>query len=150
MKTFVIIRKSDLKVLNTYQATEADSTSRNRSYLEAEPLAAHLELPSGAKVEFIRGEYKVDCQISQDGDDITLSTDSTSEASFNADKNDELMEKLRIERDLRLKECDWTQLSDVNLPAQLATDYETYRQALRDLPANTSDPANPNWPVKPS
>jgi len=24
-----------------------------------------------------------------------------------------------------------------------------YRQALRDLPANTTDPANPDWPVKP-
>jgi len=24
-----------------------------------------------------------------------------------------------------------------------------YRQALRDLPANTADPANPVWPTKP-
>ena len=31
----------------------------------------------------------------------------------------------------------------------LSTDMRTYRQALRDLPANTSDPANPTWPTKP-
>ena len=24
-----------------------------------------------------------------------------------------------------------------------------YRQALRDLPANTTDPSNPTWPVAP-
>ena len=28
--------------------------------------------------------------------------------------------------------------------------WKTYRQALRDLPANTSDPSNPTWPTKPS
>ena len=27
--------------------------------------------------------------------------------------------------------------------------WKTYRQALRDLPANTTDPLNPTWPKKP-
>ena len=32
----------------------------------------------------------------------------------------------------------------------ISDEWKTYRQSLRDLPANTSDPANPTWPTKPS
>ena len=53
---------------------------------------------------------------------------------------------LRFNRDRLLRETDHYALSDVTL----SDDMKTYRQALRDLPANTSDPANPTWPTKPS
>ena len=56
------------------------------------------------------------------------------------------LEVLREERNRRLAETDYLALSD----ATLSEEMRTYRQALRDLPANTSDPANPTWPVKPS
>tara|TARA_A100001201_G_C3925221_1_gene151864 strand:- start:71 stop:385 length:315 start_codon:yes stop_codon:yes gene_type:complete len=52
---------------------------------------------------------------------------------------------LRAKRTKLLAETDYLALSD----ATLSADMQTYRQALRDLPANTSDPANPTWPVKP-
>tara|TARA_Y100000817_G_C16744152_1_gene493884 strand:+ start:267 stop:620 length:354 start_codon:yes stop_codon:yes gene_type:complete len=52
---------------------------------------------------------------------------------------------LRVERNRRLEETDWWASNDLTM-----TDEQTaYRQALRDLPANTSDPANPTYPVKP-
>ena len=54
--------------------------------------------------------------------------------------------ELREKRNQLLAETDYLALSDVTL----SEDMRTYRQALRDLPANTSDPANPTWPVKPS
>ena len=60
--------------------------------------------------------------------------------------NEEVLQDLREERNRRLAETDYLALSD----ATLSEDMRTYRQALRDLPANTSDPANPTWPVKPS
>ena len=56
------------------------------------------------------------------------------------------LELLREERNSRLAETDYLALSDVTLSTEMAE----YRQALRDLPANTSDPAKPTWPVKPS
>ena len=56
------------------------------------------------------------------------------------------LQVLREERNRRLAETDYLALSDVTLSTEMAE----YRQALRDLPANTSDPANPTWPVKPS
>ena len=52
---------------------------------------------------------------------------------------------LRSKRSKLLAETDYLALSD----ATLSADMRTYRQALRDLPANTSDPANPTWPTKP-
>ena len=60
--------------------------------------------------------------------------------------NEEVLRDLREERNRRLAETDYLALSD----ATLSEDMRTYRQALRDLPDNTSDPANPTWPVKPS
>lgn len=58
----------------------------------------------------------------------------------------EQMAAIRAERDKLLAATDYLGLSDVTMSA----DMQTYRQALRDLPANTSDPASPTWPVKPS
>lgn len=55
-------------------------------------------------------------------------------------------EELRTKRNQLLAETDYLALSDVTL----STDMRTYRQALRDLPANTSDATNPVWPTKPS
>ena len=57
-------------------------------------------------------------------------------------------EELRNHRNILLMESDWTQNRDVVLSND--EEWKTYRQALRDLPANTTDWANPNWPTKPS
>lgn len=55
--------------------------------------------------------------------------------------------ELRLERNIRLADCDWTVLGDS--PTSTAA-WKTYRQALRDLPANTTDPTAPDWPTPPS
>ena len=52
---------------------------------------------------------------------------------------------LRVERNRLLAETDYLALADSTLTDEM----RTYRQALRDLPANTTDPANPVWPTKP-
>ena len=57
---------------------------------------------------------------------------------------------LRNQRDDKLLLCDWTQGNDTPLSNSEKTEWATYRQALRDLPANTSDPKNPTWPSEPS
>ena len=53
--------------------------------------------------------------------------------------------ELRQERNRLIAETDYLALSDSTLTTEMAA----YRQALRDLPSNTSDPANPTWPTKP-
>jgi len=56
-----------------------------------------------------------------------------------------MAESLRNLRNQALAETDWWVLPD-RTPTQEQLDY---RQALRDLPANT-DPMDPVWPVKPA
>jgi hypothetical protein len=56
---------------------------------------------------------------------------------------------LRSQRNNKLSACDWTQLPDSPLSTQEKEDWATYRQALRDLPDNTSDPDSPTWPTEP-
>jgi hypothetical protein len=58
---------------------------------------------------------------------------------------DVLLENLRQRRNQLLTETDYLALADSTLTDEM----RSYRQALRDLPANTVDPANPVWPVKP-
>ena len=55
------------------------------------------------------------------------------------------LEMLRETRNSLLSETDWWATSDRTMTAEQTA----YRQALRDLPANTTDPANPVWPTKP-
>ena len=58
--------------------------------------------------------------------------------------------ELRGLRDQKLTQCDWTQIADVPLTEEQKTAWATYRQALRDVPANTEDPKNPVWPTAPT
>ena len=67
--------------------------------------------------------------------------------------NAEPMRLLREERDLRLAATDWWASSDLTM----SSDRTTYRQALRDLPANQTPTINAEgklqnvtWPTKPS
>ena len=57
----------------------------------------------------------------------------------------EQMKALRYKRNQLLTETDYLALADSTLTDEM----RDYRQALRDLPANTVDPANPVWPIKP-
>ena len=65
-------------------------------------------------------------------------------------------QELRVVRDLELKDCDWTQMPDSPLTDAKKKKWETYRQALRDLPATASPKIseaghliNVTWPTKP-
>ena len=59
---------------------------------------------------------------------------------------DILLNNLRSKRDRLLAETDYLGLPDLG---GFSAEMTAYRQALRDLPANTADPANPVWPTKP-
>ena len=69
------------------------------------------------------------------------------------------MEILRGRRTTLLKDSDWTLMPDSPLSDEKKKEWETYRQALRDLPANNPDPQREDgdntklpditWPTKP-
>lgn len=68
-------------------------------------------------------------------------------AQYQADNVQSAWRVLRTHRDALLARSDWTVLADT--PTNTAA-WKAYRQALRDLPANTTDPANPVWPTPPA
>ena len=57
---------------------------------------------------------------------------------------------LRGERNALLAATDWTQAVDAPLTDAKKAEWAAYRSALRSMPDNTTDPANPTWPSKPS
>lgn len=65
-------------------------------------------------------------------------------------------ETLRLERNEKLAECDWTQTTDSVLSAEKKAEWATYRQQLRDMPETVANSetfiksSDPVWPTKPS
>ena len=75
------------------------------------------------------------------------------EAEFSAIKEyfgTDYIGALRHYRDTLLRESDWTQFTDSPFTDSKKTEWKTYRQSLRDLPATESDPENATFPTKPS
>ena len=81
---------------------------------------------------------------------VLKSTDQIDYSIIKQNFRTDYVRALRKFRDILLSESDWTQFTDSPLPDSKKTEWKTYRQQLRDLPANTSDFANPTWPTKPS
>jgi len=69
------------------------------------------------------------------------------EEELEAQKLEKAWQSLRSGRALLLRNSDWTQVPDAPVDAAA---WAVYRQQLRDLPANTTDPRTVEWPVPPS
>ena len=65
------------------------------------------------------------------------------EAEWAAGENDRLSAHARGERNAKLAETDWTASSDVTMSDAM----KAYRQALRDVPAQSGFPTDINWPT---
>ena len=102
------------------------------------------------------------CEIVNDGDEfevhsslvwVGVADDTTTKDTYVDDAVVKFsipamtMIDLRSKRDALLADSDWTQVADA--PGNTAA-WATYRQALRDLPANTADPADITWPTPPA
>ena len=79
-------------------------------------------------------------------DTTPAQTAAEQEAAYKASKDAEQATSVRTSRNDKLKECDWTQITDatVDKPA-----WATYRQALRDITAQAGFPWTITWPDAP-
>lgn len=59
----------------------------------------------------------------------------------------ELAREMRNKRDSLLAKSDWTQLQDARLSPDEKTAWQTYRQALRDVPQQLNFPQEVIWPM---
>ena len=67
-----------------------------------------------------------------------------------ASRNEVAAANVRSQRDLLLKETDWTQLTDAQPSVYSVDGFTEYRQALRDIPEQGGFPHNVIWPQKPT
>jgi hypothetical protein len=68
-------------------------------------------------------------------------------AAYAAGADSRKATEVRTERNTKLSATDWTQAADV--PQVVKDSYVTYRQALRDVPAQSGFPNQITWPTQP-
>ena len=73
-------------------------------------------------------------------------TAAEQEAAYKAMKDAEQATSVRASRKTKLAECDWTQLADAPVDKEV---WAFYRQALRDVSAQTGFPWTIEWPTQP-
>ena len=78
-------------------------------------------------------------------EDGVTTTKAEHEAAYQARLDTEAAERVRSERDQKLKDTDWMGMSDVTM----STEWSTYRQALRDVPSQAGFPHTIIWPAEP-
>tara|TARA_R110000803_G_scaffold37814_1_gene81655 strand:- start:1660 stop:1944 length:285 start_codon:yes stop_codon:yes gene_type:complete len=66
-------------------------------------------------------------------------------SDYLAGADDRAAAKVREDRNAKLTVTDWTAFSDVTMSDAM----ETYRQALRDVPAQSGFPNTITWPTEP-
>jgi hypothetical protein len=84
--------------------------------------------------EFINGEWILNHQA----------VDMTAEEI--AERDGVIAANVREDRDKRLVDTDWTQVADAQVDKAV---WATYRQALRDVPAQEGFPHDVTWPDQP-
>jgi len=77
------------------------------------------------------------------------------DGNFVAETADDILAEnlidFRINRNKMLSDSDWTQMVDSPLSDSKKTEWQTYRQALRDMPSQEGfDPTNPTYPTEPT
>lgn len=118
-----IFRKSDGKIIGSMSASKE----------------FRINLPEWAEV--VDGEYEAGSKLQPDGS-VVVDEDELAKEAAKQDRR-----RFIRKRNQLLAASDWTQAPDA--PVDQAA-WVVYRQALRDLPSNTTDPRNPVWPVAPN
>lgn len=127
-----------------YEVTELDKPSYD-------PLVQTLVVGTPTR-EVIRMKTEADCTDPLTGE---VDTDQVGqplygnewEVSYTAQNMEQATAEsnVRARRDSLLQETDWMALSDVTMSSEMTT----YRQALRDIPAQSGFPYSLTWPTKP-
>jgi hypothetical protein len=132
MENFVAIVKSTGGKLDKYQdfAVEADAVSHVATY------GGFVVSDPGGNASY----WVIDAEAQ---------TAVNDQSQADADALAGSWGKLRMDRNALLVSSDWTQYTDSPLGDEVKASWTTYRQTLRDLPANTVDPNNPTWPTSP-
>lgn len=111
----------------------------------------------GFQLELKKREKEKELEELKYYEKVKLQDKKIKEENEEIENNRNYWEEFKQLRNYRLMETDWTQyVSDTNLDEEQKNAWRIYRQALRDLPENISDPKplainpdDPNWIQKP-
>ena len=80
---------------------------------------------------------------------IQLTAEEETQLDANAEAYDLDLGSVRQQRNVLLRDTDWTRLDDATLGDHTAEEWATYRTALRDLPSTTDRVSLIVWPNDP-
>jgi len=81
--------------------------------------------------------------------DIEQPSDAEIEAEVERLIAEEPAKEARAKRDRLLADSDWVTIRATDTGTAVPTEWQTYRQALRDITEQTGFPENIDWPEKP-
>ena len=81
--------------------------------------------------------------------DGVTTTAAEQEVAYKASKDAEQAKSVRSTRDTKLAECDWRVIKAAETATTLDAAWATYRQALRDVTAQSGFPWTITWPDAP-
>lgn len=84
------------------------------------------------------------------GDDLIYREEIVTTTMDEAARNEQIASETRSRRDSLLAMTDWTQLQDTTLDATGMILWQSYRQALRDIPQQPGFPLKVEWPDQPA
>jgi hypothetical protein len=83
------------------------------------------------------------------GEDLIYREEIISQSVDEENRHKALAKAARSERNYHLSTTDWTQLTDTALDDGSMVIWQSYRQALRDIPQQSGFPASIEWPEMP-
>jgi hypothetical protein len=110
------------------------------------PTTTRYQIAHKNGVEFKNNKWMWKWTIGPTFTDNEEATAAEQQAAYVQRIDDEQATRIRADRDKRLADTDWTQLADATVDQ---TAWATYRQALRDVPAQAGFPWNVTWPEQP-
>ena len=131
----------------------------NTSFNSSGPSDEFLTANNAKKVNAFKAHDRltqklVSCSAYDDGEFVSVVQVADMSAEEIQAAKDSAMAQIRGQRNQLLKECDWTQVADCNIPKK--AEWTTYRQTLRDLPSTITEPRtfadwphNPDWVAMP-
>jgi len=132
---YFCLEPGTLEIVDRFEGTEEDVKSRS------------------SRLEFIKLDAGVDPRVvdlsRDDSGNVVVSVNDEKVTKLNEDVHEFNLIQLRRKRDILLQQCDWVLVPDTPLSQEKIDEWKVYRQALRNLPSVTEDPANPVWPVAP-
>lgn len=137
MPKVVIIDKSSLEILHTYEEKWETDYKKFTDLYGDENSTIHLQVPENIIYEYI--------QVVRDTetDEIKIKENETK-------KRHDGLQNLIKKRDLLLFSTDYTQLPDCPITTEIKNEFKLYRQLLRDIDFSSIDTENFQFPEKPN